>query len=152
MQEEYDNSYCFSPIARKGDKGTRMPNNKEIRDTFSETTMRADKTGPHPGLPWFKWDEKSGHPGYRAVDQGRVIQCPYIWYGVHQGVPYEMGTEGAESYQFARELYAYPRPLVDAPNANDRDLDIFTQDVPFNFAAEQVLDRLDDPGALAEVG
>jgi hypothetical protein len=63
-----------------------------------------------------------------------------------------MGTEGAESYQFARELYAYPRPPVDAPNADDRDLDIFTQDVPFNFATKQALDRLDDPGALAEVG
>jgi len=63
-----------------------------------------------------------------------------------------MGTEGAESYQFARELYAYPRPPVDAPNADERDLDIFTQDVPFNFAAEQALDQLDDPGVLAEVG
>jgi hypothetical protein len=63
-----------------------------------------------------------------------------------------MGTEGAESYQFARELFAYPRPPVDALNTNDHDLDIFTQDVPFNFATEQALDWLDNPGALAEVG
>jgi hypothetical protein len=68
MQEEYDNFYRFSPIAGKGDKGIRTPNNEEIWDASSETTMRADKTGPHPGPPWFKWDEKSGHLGYQAVD------------------------------------------------------------------------------------
>ena len=41
---------------------------------------------------------------------------------------------------------------MDALNANNHDLNIFTQDVPFNFATKQALDQLDDPEALAEVG
>jgi hypothetical protein len=64
MQEEYNDSYRFSPIAGKGDKGIWMLNNKEIWDASSKTTMQADKTGLHSGLPWFKWDEKSGHLGH----------------------------------------------------------------------------------------
>jgi hypothetical protein len=39
MQEEYDDSYRFSPIAGKRDKSIRTLNNEEIRDASSETTM-----------------------------------------------------------------------------------------------------------------
>jgi hypothetical protein len=41
---------------------------------------------------------------------------------------------------------------VEASNISDRDLDIFTQNIPFNFTAEQVLEKLDDLGVLAKVG
>ena len=40
---------------------------------------------------------------------------------------------------------------MEAPGVDDNDLDIFTHDVPFNFAVEQAMDQLDDPEALAKV-
>ena len=59
--------------------------------------------------------------------------------------------EGNGQQQFAQEIFACLRPLVAAPTVKDKDLDIFTQDVPFNFAVEQALDRLEDPRVLAKV-
>jgi len=62
-----------------------------------------------------------------------------------------MGTEGINCQQFTWELFACPWPCVEALNVSDHDLNIFTQDIPFNFVAKQALERLDNPGALAEV-
>jgi hypothetical protein len=61
-----------------------------------------------------------------------------------------MGTEGTSETQFAREVYASPQPLLET-NMDDADLDLFVKDVPFNFALEQALDKLEDPSVLAEV-
>jgi hypothetical protein len=62
-----------------------------------------------------------------------------------------MGTEGVGGQQFTRELYAGPRAPMEVPNVNNKDLEIFVRDLPFNFAVEQALESLDDLGALAEV-
>jgi hypothetical protein len=62
-----------------------------------------------------------------------------------------MGTEGAGETQFAQEQFAEPQPLLEVPGVDDRDLEIFVKDVPFNFAFEQALESLGDPGVLAEV-
>jgi hypothetical protein len=105
----------------------------------------------HPGPPWFRWHASSGHSGYRVQHQGRTIQCPYLRYEVRNGIPYEMGTEGAGETQFAQERFAELQPLLEVPGVDDRDLEIFVKDVPFNFAFEQVLESLRDPGVLAEV-
>ena len=70
---------------------------------------------------------------------------------MHHGIPYKMGTKGVDCQQFTQELFACPRLAVEASGISDHDLNIFTQDVPFNFAAEQVLETLDDLGALAKV-
>ncbi len=40
---------------------------------------------------------------------------------------------------------------MEVPGVNDNDLDIFTHDVLFNFAVEQAMDQLNDPGVLAKV-
>lgn len=145
---EYEVSYRLPSSDGKRDKGIQTSAGGKDR----QTTLRAVKVGKHPGAPWFKWDERTGHPGYQVIDRGQIVQCPYVRYGVYQGMPYEMGTEGEGNPQFARELFACPRLPVDAPGVDDRDLTIFSQDLPFNFAAEQALERLEDPGVLAEVG
>ena len=101
--------------------------------------------------PWFCWREGDGLLGYQVLHQGRDFQCPYLRYKVHHGVPFEVGTEGNGHQQFAREVFAHLRQLVAAPTVKDNNLKIFTQDVPFNFMVEQALDKLEDPGVLAEV-
>ena len=70
---------------------------------------------------------------------------------MYDGIPYKLGTEGAGQQQFARELFAGSRRAINVPGVSDKDLKIFTQDLPFNFTLEQALDSLDDPGALAKV-
>jgi hypothetical protein len=105
----------------------------------------------HPGLPWFRWHASSGHSGYQVQHQGWTIQCPYLRYEVHNRIPYEMGTEGARATQFTQEWFAEPQPLLEVSEVDDRDLEIFVKDVPFNFAFKQALESLGDPGVLAKV-
>jgi len=62
-----------------------------------------------------------------------------------------MGMEGVGQQQFTRELFAGSQRAIDVPRVSDKDLEIFTQDLPFNVTLEQALDSLDDPGALAKV-
>ena len=69
---------------------------------------------------------------------------------VHR-ILYKMGTKGSGQQQFAREVYVCPQPPVEALGVSDDDLDIFTKDIPFNFAVKQVLKQLDDSRVLAEV-
>lgn len=79
------------------------------------------------------------------------MQCPYIRYGVYDGTPYELGTEGVGGLQFARKMYAEPQDAFSGARVDDTDLEIFVKDTPFNYAIEQALDHLSDPGVLAEV-
>ena len=104
----------------------------------------------HPGAPWFHWCPDSRHPGYWVIPQGRTIQCSYIRYSIYNGVPYEMGTEGLRRPQFARAMYATPKLPVEA-GVEDHDLNPFVHNCPFNFAFEQALQHVSDPGMLAEV-
>jgi hypothetical protein len=62
-----------------------------------------------------------------------------------------MGTKGAGELQFTQEICSVPRPPLKVPGVNDRDLNLFIKDIPFNFAVEQALESLGDPGVLAEV-
>jgi hypothetical protein len=105
----------------------------------------------HPGAPWFCWTEGSGHSGYQVMHNEQSIQCQYLRYGVYDSVLYEMGTKGAGEPQFAWEVCSVPHLPLEVPGVDDRDLDLFVKDVPFNFAIEQALESLGDPGALAEV-
>ncbi len=123
----------------------------EAPEETVEYALRNDKTIGHPGPPWFHWHERGGHLEYQVQHQGKLVQCPYIRYMVHHRVPYEMGTEGTSCQRFAREVFVGPQSPVEAPGVEDNDLDIFTRDIPFNFAVEQALEKLDDPSALAEV-
>src|SRR6266851_5181382 len=65
--------------------------------------------------------------------------------------PIRMGMEGVGQQQFTRELFAGSQRAIDVSGVSNKDLEIFTQDLPFNFALEQALDSLDNPGALAKV-
>jgi hypothetical protein len=49
------------------------------------------------------------------------------------------------------EIYTDSYSPLNIKGINNEDLDVFTQDSPFNFALEQGLEALGDPGALAEV-
>jgi hypothetical protein len=62
-----------------------------------------------------------------------------------------MGIEGNRHQQFARKVFAHLYQPVTALVVKDNDLEIFTQDVPFNFMMEQALDRMEDLGGLAKV-
>src|SRR6266851_3856463 len=105
----------------------------------------------YPGPPWFRWHGGDGLLGYQVLHQGRDFQCPYLHYKVHHRVLFEVGMEGNGHQQFVREVFAHPRQPVAAPTVEDNDLEIFIQDIPFNFAVKQALDKLEDPGALAKV-
>jgi hypothetical protein len=118
-----------------------MGNNKSVQDVISS----------HPGPPWFRWQEGRGYLEYQVIHQGKVIQCPYIHYGVVHRILYEMGMKRSRQQQFAREVYVCPQPPVKALGVSDDNLDIFTKDVLFNFAVEQALEQLDNPEALAKV-
>jgi hypothetical protein len=62
-----------------------------------------------------------------------------------------LGTEGAGQKQFVWEVYAKKQSALEVLDVEDDDLEIFTKDIPFNFAVDQALESLDDPGVLAEV-
>jgi len=59
-----------------------------------------------------------------------------------------MGTEGVGHPQFMRELYTCPQSPIKIPGLNDADLNIFVQDLPFNFTIEQALEHMGDLGVL----
>jgi hypothetical protein len=50
-----------------------------------------------------------------------------------------------------QEVYTCPCLPVEAPRVNNNNLDIFTHNVPFNFAVKQAIDQLDNLEALAKV-
>ena len=79
-----------------------------------------------------------------------LIVPTYLHYRVYNSVLYKMGTEGVSKTQFAREVYTSPQPPLEV-NVDDHNLNLFVRDVPFNFALEQALDKLEDPGVLTEV-
>jgi hypothetical protein len=72
-------------------------------------------------------------PVYQIEHQGQIIHCPYIHYGVFNGVPYEMGTAGIGNTKFAREIFASPHPVLNITGIDDKDLNIFVRDSLFNF-------------------
>jgi hypothetical protein len=62
-----------------------------------------------------------------------------------------METEGVKCQQFVREVFTSPQSPVEALGIEDTNLSIFTRDALFNFIVEQALEKLSDPGTLAEV-
>jgi hypothetical protein len=48
-------------------------------------------------------------------------------------------------------MHAQAHAPLEIPGVDDRELNLFIKDVPFNFALEQALASLQDPGVLAEV-
>jgi hypothetical protein len=105
----------------------------------------------HPGAPWLRWREGCGQPGLTVIDQDQTIQCPFVRYAVYNGILFMLGTEGVGQKQFAKLLYAESPNEEELPVDAESDLDLLVRDVPFNFALEQALDTLGDPGVLAEV-
>lgn len=106
----------------------------------------------HPGPPWFRWFAESGRPPFRVWYKDKIINCTYLRYKVEGGITYEMGTEGEGQQEFQREIRACPQTGSEDPTVNEGDIEFLTRDLPFNFAIEQALERLGDPGLLADVG
>jgi len=48
-------------------------------------------------------------------------------------------------------MYAQAHTLLEVLGVNDKELDLFIRDVPFNFALKQALASLEDLGMLAKV-
>ena len=107
---------------------------KGIKHTLQSDTGSSPCEANHPGPPWSCWREDGRHPGYRVLHDNRVIQCLYIRYSVYDGIPYKLGTEGVGQQQFTRELFAGLQRAINVPGISNKDLKIFTQNLPFNFA------------------
>ena len=106
----------------------------------------------HPGSPWFRWHVESRRLEFRVWYQGKIVSCKFLHYRVEGEVMYKMGTEGKDQQQFQWELHACLQPELEGSTVNNKDLNIFIRDSPFNFAVEQALEQLGDPGVLADVG
>jgi hypothetical protein len=132
-------------------KVPEVPGDDNMLDDSIEYAIGENRVAEYPGPPWFHWHKKGGHLGYQVQHQGKLVQCPYIHYAVLHSILYKMGTEGADCQRFAREVFTSPQSPVEAPGVKASDLDIFTRDVPFKFMVDQALERLGDPGTLAEV-
>lgn len=135
-----------------------MPGEIEVQARTAGVTLadieardEGQELSTHPGPPWFRWSPEGSHPEYEVRPAGRDAPCHYIRYGVYNGLPYALGTDGVGQPHFSRELQARPRSRLEVSGVDDRELDLFVKDVPFNFPLEQALESLDDPGALAEV-
>ena len=69
---------------------------------------------------------------------------------MYEGVPFQLGTEGIGHLQFAQEMYSNPQPPLQILGVNNKDIELFVRDLPFNFALEQALQNLGDAGVLAK--
>jgi hypothetical protein len=70
---------------------------------------------------------------------------------MYDGIPFELGSEGVGHPQFTRELYAALQQREEPIADEEQSLNMFMHDMPFNFAIEQVLESLEDPGISAKV-
>jgi hypothetical protein len=62
-----------------------------------------------------------------------------------------LGLKGIRHLQFTRELYTTPQQQEKQSTDNERNLNLFVHNTPFNFTLKQALDSLGDPGILAKV-
>jgi hypothetical protein len=100
--EGYDDLYlvggpCLVPPLSSSTNGNNMEPGGMGNDKSAQ-----DVIGSHLGPLWFRWQEGRGYLRYQVVHQGKVIQCPYICYGVVHRIPYEMGMKGSRQQQFTR--------------------------------------------------
>ncbi len=102
-------------------------------------------------LSGFIGTNKSRHLGYSIQQEGRTIQFPYLHYGVYDGIPYKLGTEGAGQPLFVHKMYTQAHALLEVLGVDNKELDLFIRNVPFNFTLKQALASLEDLGMLAEV-
>jgi hypothetical protein len=107
-----DTPYISSPINYEGNL---------VIEPGGETgqSMNLTNLGIHPGPPWFRWREDSGHSGYRVVKDDDIFQCPYIRYGVFNGISYKMRTKGVSQEEYKREIHMGPHPPMAIPGIND---------------------------------
>jgi hypothetical protein len=69
---------------------------------------------------------------------------------MYNGIPFELGSKGIGHPQFTRELYAVLQQREEPIADEEQSLDMFVCDMPINFAIEQALKSLEDPGILAK--
>ena len=145
------NNHASSRIEKEIPKSEEEVGEVTLADIEDHSDEGQAMAHGHPGAPWFQWQLEGGQPGYEIQHDSHTFHCPYIHYGVYNGIPYELGTEGIGQPQFAHEMHVRPQSPFDTSQMEDKELDLFVKDVPFNFALEQALESLDDLGVLAEV-
>lgn len=105
--------------------------------------------------PWQLWTTHLGYPPYE-VDLGEgPITLPYVCFGTHLGVPWQLGKLAPDGEVYARQVTSAPchRPYLPSyPGVNDNELGIFLKDATFNFALNQSIEFTDDPGLVADIG
>jgi hypothetical protein len=104
--------------------------------------------------PWQLWTTQLGYPPY-TIDLGEgPITLPYVRFGTHLGVPWQLGKQAPDGEVYARRVYSAPchRPyLPQYPGVADEDIGLFLKDAAFNFALNQSIEYTDDPGLVADV-
>jgi len=98
----------------------------------------------------FAEEVKAGIQATQCSTKAKLSNV-YIYYGVYDGTPYELGMEGAGQPIFTHKMYVWSCTLLEVSSMNDNRLDLFIKDTSFNYALEQTLESLDNPEALAKV-
>jgi hypothetical protein len=79
---------------------------------------------------------------------------PYVQFGTHLGVPWQLGKQASDGKIYARQVYSAPchHPyLPQYPGVSDEDIGLFLKDATFNFALNQSIEYTDNPGLVADV-
>jgi hypothetical protein len=100
------------------------------------------------------WTPQLGYPPYEVDLGSGPIALPYVCFGTHLGVPWQLGKQAPDGEVYARRIYSAPcnRPyLPQYPGVDDADLRLFLKDAALNFALNQSIDYADDPGLTADI-
>ena len=105
--------------------------------------------------PWQLWTSQLGYLPYEVdLGEGPII-LPYVCFGTHLGVPWQLGKQAPDGKTYARRVVSTPchHPyLPQYPGVLVEELGIFLKDATFNFALNQSVEYTDDPGLVADVG
>jgi hypothetical protein len=130
----------------------------EIREESPDLALPIAPSPTPPDLlapPWQLWTSQLGYPPYEVdLGEGPII-LPYVCFGTHLGVPWQLGKQAPDGETYARRVVSTPchHPyLPQYPGVLDEELGIFLKDATFNFALNQSVEYTDDPGLVADVG
>jgi hypothetical protein len=130
----------------------------EVREESPVSVLPATPSPTPPDLlapPWQLWTLQPGYPPYE-VDLGEgLIILPYVCFGTHLSIPWQLGKQAPDGEVYARRVVSAPchHPyLSQYPGIIDKELSIFLKDATFNFTLKQSVEYTDDPGLVADVG
>ena len=105
----------------------------------------------HPGAPWFRWCDTPAHPGYVIDICGRKVSLLYLCYHEVGSRTFQYGMEGCDRPIYGREVFLAPMERPKGSWPSDNEVGYFNWDPTFNFAVNQAIDIINDPGLVVEV-